>query len=160
MSWETKFAQHFADYLSTSAAVSAGLPAVDACPRRIFTATDAAVRPVILITAAIPEDKHPSLLLLDLTFDICTNSPDAAGNDGTAIATAETWLQSLRTHLTDRDSLRTFLATLSEAARTGWTLSKLRLNSTTSTTIDPDSRARDFAQTLRLWISISGHTAV
>jgi hypothetical protein len=157
MSWESKFAQILADHLSTAAAITAGLPAVNDCPRRIFTSLEDAVRPVIIVSAVIPEDKHPHLILLDLTFTLKTNSPDGDGNDGTPVSTAELWLQALRGHLTDRASLKTQLATLSEADRTGWRLVKLRLNATTTTEIDPDSRARDYAQNLRLWIEISAH---
>jgi len=153
---ETLFAETLRDYLKTSDAQAAGLPAPTALAYLAAHERGEKERPLMTVHVERGNQEHPEIALLICTFKLETNvartGTTTAGTTDTA--TAEGWIKALRSHLADTETMAAFFDTLTVEQRTGWKFQLHHLKPHYKPETDAGEHTRDYEQVLELTLRI------
>lgn len=153
---ETLFAETLRDYLKTTAAQTAGLPAPTALSYLAAHERGEKARPLCSVHVERQSQTHPEMAVLTCTFKFETNVSETGKTlaSATDTATAEGWILALRQHLSDLDTFTAFFDALSLENRTGWKFLKHYLQPHYKAETDAGEHTRDYEQVLELTLRI------
>ncbi len=123
--WDVFFNEFWRDYLLDPASAAAGVPVVGVCPIRAAQETEAAKnRPVMVIASEREEVPNEEVWQGRMRVGLRLLE-DAA--EGTAVVTAEGWLQKVRQRVADVAAVQAYIATLTGEAAEGWQPARLHV---------------------------------
>ena len=147
------------DYLATAASIAAGVPDNTALPKQIMDAGDTRHVPCLSINGAEAGESSGArrTVAVGLIMPYMLRSTDAdAPTDAASLArtltraAASQMMDAIECRLRDADAFTTYLATLTEEAREGWSILRMRVRQQPA--ILRDRETHTTAQTLSLGV--------
>lgn len=143
--WTSFFSSLIRNYLA-AAPVESGIPALTELPKKTQDDTAKLKRPRLIVSC----ESEPTTHRATFKGTVSIVHGIALTKDGAEPAEAATVNAAIQARLEDEAAWKAYILTLSVADRTGWMITKQRLEAMQQDT-DEDKKTRDYTFPLQMW---------